>query len=79
MNLNLYFVSGISELPLFDFLLSELFMLLDIKDIIQLFTTLLLEHQVLLYSSGNYKIMTFLLVLYCKHIRESYYTVHCTP
>ncbi|CAC5413553.1 DENND5 [Mytilus coruscus] len=48
---------SVSELPLFDFCLSELFEYLDIRDIVQLFTTLLLEHQVLFYSSDYQKLM----------------------
>ncbi|XP_052088429.1 DENN domain-containing protein 5B-like isoform X1 [Mytilus californianus] len=50
-------VKGVSELPLFDFCLSQLFEYLDIRDIVQLFTTLLLEHQVLFYSSDYQKLM----------------------
>ena len=44
---------SIEELPLFDFLLRELFTLLGVDCLVQLFTCVLLEHQVLLCSSGN--------------------------
>ena len=44
---------SIEELPLFDFSLRELFTLLGVDCLIQLFTCVLLEHQVLLCSSGN--------------------------
>jgi len=50
-----WFSTGVSELPLFDFSLWKMFHCLKIKDIIQLFTSVLLEHQILLYSSGKYK------------------------
>lgn len=45
--------SSIEELPLFDFPLSEMFNLLGVDIVIQLFTCLLLENQILLCSSGN--------------------------
>ena len=45
--------TGVSELPFFDFSLWDLFCYLDIKDLILLFTSVLLEHQILLYSSGK--------------------------
>ena len=44
---------SIEELPLFDFSLRELFTLLGVDCVIQLFTCVLLEHQVLLCSSGE--------------------------
>jgi len=44
---------SIEELPLFDFSLRELFTLLGVDCLIQLFTCVLLEHQVLLCSSGK--------------------------
>jgi hypothetical protein len=43
---------NIAELPLFDFSLRVFFELLGVEVALQLFTCLLLEHQVLLYSSG---------------------------
>ncbi|KAK3098446.1 hypothetical protein FSP39_019539 [Pinctada imbricata] len=48
---------SVSELPLFDFSLWRLFRLLDVRDIVQLFTSVLLEHQILLYSSDYQELM----------------------
>ncbi|XP_074642323.1 DENN domain-containing protein 5B-like isoform X3 [Tubulanus polymorphus] len=48
---------GLTELPLFDFSLRELFMLLGIENILMIFTSMLLEHQILLYSSDYYQLM----------------------
>lgn len=42
-----------SELPLFDYFMSDLFRLLDLDSFLQLFTCVLLENQVLLYSKGR--------------------------
>lgn len=42
-----------SELPLFDYFMSDLFRLLDLDSFLQLFTCVLLENQVLLYSKGE--------------------------
>ncbi|XP_062591504.1 DENN domain-containing protein 5A-like, partial [Saccostrea cucullata] len=42
---------SVSELPLFDFSLWDLCRYLEVKDLILLFTSVLLEHQILLYSS----------------------------
>lgn len=39
-----------SELPLFDFAISEMFNLLGVENVLQLFTCALLEMQILLYS-----------------------------
>lgn len=43
-----------SELPLFDYFMSDLFRLLDLDSFLQLFTCVLLENQVLLYSKGKF-------------------------
>lgn len=43
-----------SELPLFDYFMSDLFRLLDLDSFLQLFTCVLLENQVLLYSKGKW-------------------------
>ncbi|XP_069674606.1 DENN domain-containing protein 5B isoform X2 [Periplaneta americana] len=48
---------SIEELPLFDFSLRELFTLLGVDCLIQLFTCVLLEHQVLLCSSDYHRLM----------------------
>ncbi|KAJ9601188.1 hypothetical protein L9F63_000656, partial [Diploptera punctata] len=48
---------SIEELPLFDFSLRELFTLLGVECVIQLFTCVLLEHQVLLCSSDYQRLM----------------------
>ncbi|XP_021923906.1 DENN domain-containing protein 5A isoform X4 [Zootermopsis nevadensis] len=48
---------SIEELPLFDFPLRELFTLLGVECFIQLFTCVLLEHQVLLCSSDYHRLM----------------------
>lgn len=46
---------SIEELPLLDFSLRELFTLLSVNTVIQLFTCILLENQVLICSSGKSK------------------------
>lgn len=46
----------INELPLLDFPLRLLFEYLGVECVIELFTCVLLESQVLLKSEGNYKI-----------------------
>ena len=46
-------VSGTSELPLFDFSLWDLVRLLGLDNLILLFISVMLEHQVLLYSAGK--------------------------
>ncbi|PNF35070.1 DENN domain-containing protein 5B, partial [Cryptotermes secundus] len=48
---------SIEELPLFDFSLRELFTLLGVDCLTQLFTCVLLEHQVLLCSSDYHRLM----------------------
>lgn len=50
-----FYSVGVSELPLFDFSLWDLCRFLEVKDLILLFTSVLLEHQILLYSSGKNK------------------------
>ncbi|XP_069037985.1 DENN domain-containing protein 5A isoform X4 [Lepisosteus oculatus] len=47
-----------SELPLFDFPVGELFELLGLENVIQLFTCALLEIQILLYSQHYQRLMT---------------------
>ncbi|XP_059154011.1 DENN domain-containing protein 5B-like isoform X2 [Physella acuta] len=45
------------ELPLFDFSLYELFKLLGIDTVVEVFKCVLLEHQILLYSSDYQRLM----------------------
>lgn len=47
----------VNELPLFDFSLWKLFQLMDIRNILMVFRSILLEHQVLFYSSDYQKLM----------------------
>ncbi|XP_014833348.1 PREDICTED: DENN domain-containing protein 5A isoform X1 [Poecilia mexicana] len=47
-----------SELPLFDFAISEMFNLLGVENVLQLFTCALLELQILLYSQHYQRLMT---------------------
>ncbi|XP_065117632.1 DENN domain-containing protein 5A isoform X2 [Paramisgurnus dabryanus] len=47
-----------AELPLFDFHLQEVFELLGVENILQLFTCALLEIQILLYSQHYQRLMT---------------------
>uniref|UniRef100_A0A668A019 DENN domain containing 5A n=1 Tax=Myripristis murdjan TaxID=586833 RepID=A0A668A019_9TELE len=47
-----------AELPLFDFALSEMFDLLGVENVLQLFTCALLEIQILLYSQHYQRLMT---------------------
>ncbi|RZF48660.1 hypothetical protein LSTR_LSTR010750 [Laodelphax striatellus] len=49
--------SAIEELPLFDFPLRELFSMLSVESVLQLFTCLQLENQILLCSSEYQKLM----------------------
>lgn len=44
-----------SELPLFEFPISEMFHLLGVENVLQLFTCALLEMQILLYSQRKYQ------------------------
>lgn len=44
---------GLSELPLADFPLAQAFQLLGVENLVQLFTCVLLEMQILLYSQGK--------------------------
>ncbi|CAG7734875.1 unnamed protein product [Allacma fusca] len=46
-----------NELPLLDYPLGELFRLLDLDSVLQLFTCVLLENQILLYSKDLYRLM----------------------
>ncbi|XP_046341976.1 DENN domain-containing protein 5B-like isoform X2 [Haliotis rufescens] len=48
---------GLSELPLFDYSLWNLFHKLGMENVLQVFTSILLEHQILLYSSDYHKLM----------------------
>ncbi|XP_061670210.1 DENN domain-containing protein 5A isoform X2 [Syngnathoides biaculeatus] len=47
-----------SELPLFDFAVGEMFDLLGVENVLQLFTCALLEMQILLYSQHYQRLMT---------------------
>ncbi|KAL1007392.1 hypothetical protein UPYG_G00086170 [Umbra pygmaea] len=47
-----------SELPLFDFPISQVFELLGVENVLQLFTCALLEIQILLYSKHYQRLMT---------------------
>ncbi|XP_045888322.1 DENN domain-containing protein 5A isoform X3 [Micropterus dolomieu] len=47
-----------SELPLFDFPIGEMFNLLGVENVLQLFTCALLEMQILLYSQHYQRLMT---------------------
>ncbi|XP_069759245.1 DENN domain-containing protein 5B isoform X3 [Narcine bancroftii] len=49
---------GPNELPLFDFPLREAFELLGLENLVQLFTCVLLEMQILLYSQDYQRLMT---------------------
>ncbi|KAL4622864.1 DENN domain-containing protein 5A-like [Arapaima gigas] len=46
------------ELPLFDFPLGDMFQLLGVENVLQLFTCALLEFQILLYSQHYQRLMT---------------------
>ncbi|XP_064612538.1 DENN domain-containing protein 5B-like isoform X2 [Liolophura sinensis] len=48
---------SVIELPVFDFSLWELFKILGLENVLKLFTSVLLEHQVLLYSSDYQRLM----------------------
>ncbi|KAM8940380.1 DENN domain-containing protein 5A isoform 3-T3 [Pelodytes ibericus] len=47
-----------NELPLFDFPIQEVFELLGVENVVQLFTCALLEFQILLYSQHYQRLMT---------------------
>lgn len=47
---------GPNELPLFDYSLKELFLLLGVENIIEIFTCVLLEYQILLLSKSKYNL-----------------------
>ncbi|KAJ7329151.1 hypothetical protein JRQ81_015325 [Phrynocephalus forsythii] len=49
---------GPNELPLFDYALREVFELLGLENLIQVFTCVLLEMQILLYSQDYQRLMT---------------------
>ncbi|XP_007896800.1 DENN domain-containing protein 5B isoform X6 [Callorhinchus milii] len=49
---------GLNELPLFDFPLREALELLGLENLVQLFTCVLLEMQILLYSQDYQRLMT---------------------
>ncbi|MFT7816704.1 DENN domain-containing protein 5A-like isoform X2 [Arapaima gigas] len=49
---------SMSELPLFDFPLGDMFQLLGVENVLQLFTCALLEIQILLYSQHYQRLMT---------------------
>lgn len=48
-----FFSLGMTELPLLDYSLKEMFMLLSLDNILAIFRSVLLEHQVLLFSRGS--------------------------
>uniref|UniRef100_A0A671MPZ7 DENN domain-containing protein 5B n=1 Tax=Sinocyclocheilus anshuiensis TaxID=1608454 RepID=A0A671MPZ7_9TELE len=48
---------GVGELPLADFPLSEAFQLLGVENLVQIFTCVLLEMQILLYSQDYQRLM----------------------
>ncbi|XP_052242750.1 DENN domain-containing protein 5B-like isoform X4 [Dreissena polymorpha] len=50
-------ITGTGELPLFDFSLWDLVRLLGLDHLVQLFVSVLLEHQILLYSSDYHRLM----------------------
>ena len=54
---------ALGELPLFDFPLWELFRLLGIDIVLSVFMCVLLEHQVLFYSSGGCSLFCIVLML----------------
>ncbi|XP_021965831.1 DENN domain-containing protein 5B isoform X2 [Folsomia candida] len=49
--------SAVNRLPLCDYFMGDLFRLLDLDSFLQLFTCVLLENQVLLYSRDLYRLM----------------------
>lgn len=53
----LYQRPGFDELPLFEYSLREFFLILGVENVLQLFTSVLLENQVLLYSRDYFKLM----------------------
>ncbi|XP_013380096.1 DENN domain-containing protein 5B isoform X2 [Lingula anatina] len=48
---------GINELPLFDFPLKEMFELLGVENVLLVFTSILVENQILLYSNDYQRLM----------------------
>ena len=46
--------TGASELPLLDYPLRQLFHLLGVQSVLDVFTGMLLEQQILFYSCGQY-------------------------
>ncbi|CAH8490363.1 unnamed protein product [Dicrocoelium dendriticum] len=50
-------LSAAVELPLFEYSLLELLRLIDLTDFIRLFTCVLLEHRIVLFSSAYYRLM----------------------
>ncbi len=46
-------VLGVIEMPLLDFHLRDMFHLLGVDNVLNLFSSILLERQVLLYSQGK--------------------------
>ena len=49
-------IAGVTELPLHDYPLRDLFDRLGVENLIDLFTCVLLEKQILLYSQGESQI-----------------------
>lgn len=50
---------GVNELPLFDYSLKDFFLLLGVENIVELFTCILLEHQILLLCKGKYSTVQY--------------------
>ena len=55
--------SDLSELPLHDYSLREMFRLLGIDNVLKIFGSVLLENQILLVSTGKLTALTFLRLL----------------
>lgn len=47
-------MTGMTELPLFDLDLHAMFVLLGIDNVLNLFSCVLLEHQILFFSKGKF-------------------------
>ncbi len=50
---NSLYLTGVTELPLLDYPLRDLFDRLGVQKVLDLFTCVLLERQILLYSQGK--------------------------
>lgn len=47
---------GVNELPLFDYALEDVFDLIDIKDVLKLLSCVMLERQILILGSGEFRL-----------------------